>query len=101
MFDAKLTDLTDALRGNAISFDWNILTGREWPMPWMLSGGLAAGNVVEAIQISGASAVDVSSGVETTSGLKDPDLIRSFCLSGESTPHEAVRPHAVALKLQL
>ena len=44
----------------------------------MLSGGLAAGNVIEAIQISGASAVDVSSGVERTSGLKDPDLIRSF-----------------------
>ena len=80
LFDAKPPpDLTDALPGgNAISFDWNILTGREWPMPWMLSGGLAAGNVIEAIQISGASAVDVSSGVETTSGLKDPNLIRSF-----------------------
>ena len=80
LFDAKPpSDLTDALPGgNAISFDWNILTGRDWPMPWMLSGGLTAGNVIEAIQISGASAVDVSSGVETTSGLKDPDLIRSF-----------------------
>ncbi|MEC8531457.1 MAG: phosphoribosylanthranilate isomerase [Pseudomonadota bacterium] len=80
LFDAKPPpDLTDALPGgNAISFDWNILTGREWPMPWMRSGGLAAGNVIEAIQISGAPAVDVSSGVERTSGLKDPDLIRSF-----------------------
>ena len=80
LFDAKPPpDLTDALPGgNAISFDWNILTGREWPMPWMLSGGLSAGNVIEAIQISGAPAVDVSSGVERTSGLKDPDLIRSF-----------------------
>ncbi len=80
LFDAKPPpDLTDALPGgNAISFDWNILTGREWPMPWMLSGGLAAVNVIEAIQISGATAVDVSSGVETTSGLKDPDLIRLF-----------------------
>ena len=62
MFDADLVDRY--ARWQRYFFDWNILTGREWPMPWMLSGGLAAGNVIEAIQISGAPAVDVSSGVE-------------------------------------
>ena len=80
LFDAKAPpDLANALPGgNAVSFDWNILAGRKWPMPWMLSGGLDPGNVIEAIQISGAPAVDVSSGVENTPGVKDPDLIRTF-----------------------
>ena len=80
LFDAKAPPhLTDALPGgNAVSFDWNILAGREWPMPWMLSGGLDSGNVIEAVQISGAPAVDVSSGVESKPGIKDPDLIRTF-----------------------
>ena len=80
LFDAKAPpELTDALPGgNAVSFDWNILSGREWPLPWMLSGGLGPGNVAEAIQISGAPAVDVSSGVESTPGVKDPNLIQAF-----------------------
>lgn len=80
LFDAKAPpELTDALPGgNAVSFDWNILSGREWPLPWMLSGGLGPSNVAEAIQISGAPAVDVSSGVESTPGVKDPNLIQAF-----------------------
>lgn len=80
LFDAMAPpELVNALPGgNAISFDWNILAGREWPLPWMLSGGLDPCNVAEAIQISGACAVDVSSGVESSPGVKDPDLIRAF-----------------------
>ena len=64
--------------GNAVSFDWSILAGRAWPLPWMLSGGLDPDNVADAVRISGASAVDVSSGVESAPGVKDPDRIRAF-----------------------
>jgi phosphoribosylanthranilate isomerase len=80
LFDAKPpVEMKNALPGgNAVSFDWPILTGRDWPLPWMLSGGLNPDNVVNAIRISGAPAVDVSSGVERVPGVKDPDLIRAF-----------------------
>ena len=64
--------------GNAISFDWTILAGRDWPLPWMLSGGLDPENVADAIRISAASAVDVSSGVETAPGVKNPARILAF-----------------------
>ena len=86
LFDAKTpADMKNALPGgNAVSFDWNILAGRDWPLPWMLSGGLDPDNVAEAIKVSGASAVDVSSGVESTPGIKDPDLIRSFLTAVKS-----------------
>ena len=80
LFDAKPPkDLKNALPGgNAISFDWRLLAGRTWPLPWMLSGGLHAGNLAEAVRITGASAVDVSSGVEERPGRKDPARIEAF-----------------------
>lgn len=80
LFDAKPpADMTNALPGgNAVSFDWKILSGRDWSLPWMLSGGLDPDNVAEAIRISGAAAVDVSSGVESAPGVKDPRLISAF-----------------------
>lgn len=70
----------DATRpgGNALSFDWRILHGWAAPGPWLLAGGLTVDNVAQAIAISGAPAVDVSSGVETEPGVKSPDLIRAF-----------------------
>ncbi len=64
--------------GNALSFDWRILGGRGWSLPWMLSGGLTPENVAEAVRTSGAPAVDVSSGVETGPGVKDPGRIAAF-----------------------
>ena len=64
--------------GNARLFDWSILRGWNAPMPWMLAGGLTPDNVADAIRISGALAVDVSSGVERSRGVKDPALIRAF-----------------------
>jgi len=67
--------------GNALSFDWSVLKGWAAPAPWILAGGLTAGNVRSAIRTTGASAVDVSSGVECALGVKDPDLIRSFIRS--------------------
>jgi phosphoribosylanthranilate isomerase len=64
--------------GNAAAFDWRILFGRRFSRPWLLSGGLTPENVAEAITASGASLVDVSSGVETAPGLKDPLRIADF-----------------------
>lgn len=64
--------------GNAVSFDWGLT--RHWtsPRPWILAGGLTPDNVAPAVRLSGASAVDVSSGVETSKGVKSPELIRAF-----------------------
>ena len=64
--------------GNALVFDWNLLAERDFPLPWMLSGGLRAENLAQAVRISGALAVDVSSGVESTAGHKNPAFIRVF-----------------------
>lgn len=80
MFDAvPPKDKKNALPGgNAASFDWTLLRGRTFPKPWMLAGGLNPGNVAEAIRISGAPCVDVSSGVETAPGEKDPARMCAF-----------------------
>jgi phosphoribosylanthranilate isomerase len=80
LFDAKPpAERTDALPGgNALAFDWQIVAGRSWARPWMLSGGLDAANLGQSVTISGARRVDVSSGVESAPGQKDPALIRGF-----------------------
>jgi phosphoribosylanthranilate isomerase len=80
MFDAlPPNDMKNALPGgNALSFDWTLLAGRDWPLPWMLAGGLTVENVAEAVRLSGARAVDTSSGVEDAPGRKNPDKIRAF-----------------------
>lgn len=78
LFDAKPPPDADRPGGNAASFDWTLLAGRSWPCPWMLAGGLTPDTVAEAIRISGATAVDVSSGVERVPGIKDPELIERF-----------------------
>ncbi len=80
LFDAKPPkDMAGALPGgNALALDWRLLAGTAWPIPWMLSGGLDADNLAEAVRASGARALDVSSGVEDRPGLKNPDKIRAF-----------------------
>jgi len=71
--------MTSALPGgNALSFDWRLIAGRQWQKPWMLSGGLTAETLALAIATSGASVVDVSSGVEDRPGHKDPARIAAF-----------------------
>ena len=70
--------------GNAARFDWSLLCGWRAPAPWILAGGLTVNNVTEAIHVSGASAVDVSSGVERAPGEKDPALIRAFIANARS-----------------
>ena len=64
--------------GNGLEFDWNLIAGYKWRVPWMLSGGLNDKNVSEAIKISGAKLVDISSGIETEPGVKSANLINSF-----------------------
>jgi phosphoribosylanthranilate isomerase len=79
LFDAKPPRRADALPGgNGLAFDWQLIAGRRWRLPWMLSGGLTAALLPEAVRVSGATAVDVSSGVERRPGDKDPDRIREF-----------------------
>lgn len=78
LVDAKAPKDADLPGGNGLSFDWRLLEGREWAVPWMLAGGLHAGNVAEAIARTGARQVDLSSGVESAPGVKDPAKIREF-----------------------
>lgn len=69
--------------GNALAFDWKVMAGAQLGRPWFLAGGLNPTNVTEAIQVSGADFVDVSSGVESRPGLKDPALIAQFLAAAE------------------
>lgn len=64
--------------GNGIPFDWRLIAGRRWPVPWMLAGGLKPENVAEALKQSGARQVDVSSGVKSAPGVKDARRIADF-----------------------
>lgn len=67
--------------GNGIAFDWRLIAGRRWLVPWMLAGGLTPENVSEAIAQTGARQVDVSSGVESAPGCKDAEMIADFLAS--------------------
>ena len=78
LFDAKPPRGADRPGGHGRAFDWKLARAYRGPLPWMLSGGLDAGNVAAAIAASRAPGVDVSSGVERDLGVKDPDLIRRF-----------------------
>lgn len=78
LLDAKPPRGATRPGGNAVSFDWAILDGFDPGIPWMLSGGLDPGNVGAAIARTRAPGVDVSSGVESAPGRKDPELIAAF-----------------------
>ena len=78
LVDAKPPKDATLPGGNGLAFDWRLLTGRRWLRPWLLAGGLTPQNVAEAIRLTGAPGVDVSSGVETAPGVKDHGLIRDF-----------------------
>jgi len=78
MFDAKTPKGADLPGGMGLSFDWPMLAGRTFAASWFLAGGLHPGNVEDAVAASGAVLVDVSSGVESAPGLKDPALIQAF-----------------------
>jgi phosphoribosylanthranilate isomerase len=79
LVDAKPPKGADLPGGNGLSFDWRLIAGRRWPVPWMLAGGLTPANVAQAVALTGAGQVDVSSGVESAPGVKDAALIAAFC----------------------
>ncbi|MEK6215601.1 MAG: phosphoribosylanthranilate isomerase [Boseongicola sp.] len=64
--------------GNGLTFDWRLIAGRRWSVPWLLAGGLTPDNVAEAVRLTGAKQVDVSSGVESAPGVKDAAAIPAF-----------------------
>ena len=78
LVDAKPPKNADLPGGNGVSFDWRLISARRWSKPWMLAGGLTPDNVAEAIALTGAKQVDVSSGVETAPGVKDAGVIQEF-----------------------
>lgn len=78
LIDAKPPKNADLPGGNGLSFDWRLIAGRRWGVPWMLAGGLNPSNVAEAIRLTGATQVDVSSGVESKPGVKSATLIKDF-----------------------
>lgn len=78
LIDAKPPKGAALPGGNGLAFDWRLLVGRKWLKPWMLAGGLTPGNVAQAVRLTGARQVDVSSGVESAPGVKDPAKIVAF-----------------------
>lgn len=79
LIDAKPPTGSALPGGNGLAFDWRLLQARKyWALPWMFAGGLSAQNVAQAVQLTGARQVDLSSGVESAPGLKDADQIAAF-----------------------
>ncbi|MFN3209564.1 MAG: phosphoribosylanthranilate isomerase [Roseovarius sp.] len=78
LLDAKPPKDATRPGGNAESFDWSLIAGREWSVPWMLAGGLTEENVAEAIRVTGARQLDLSSALESAPGVKDHGRMRAF-----------------------
>ena len=78
LIDAKPPKGAALPGGNGLAFDWRLLVGRKWLRPWMLAGGLTPENVAQAVRLTGARQVDVSSGVESAPGVKDAARIAAF-----------------------
>lgn len=95
LVDAKPPRSAPLPGGNGLSFDWRLVAGRSWARPWMLAGGLTAGNVAQALALTGARQVDVSSGVEKARGVKDAGLIADFVAAAQG----AVMPQGRSLDL--
>ncbi len=84
MFDAKPPAGASREGGHGAAFDWQIMNGRKFSRPWLLAGGLNADNVARAIRLTEAPGVDVSSGVETSPGIKSPELIAQFTVAAKA-----------------
>ena len=78
LLDAKPSPDDDRPGGNGVAFDWTLIANRRWPVPWMLAGGLTPDNVAEAVRLTGARQVDLSSGIESAPGVKDPAKIAAL-----------------------
>jgi phosphoribosylanthranilate isomerase len=90
LFDARAPREATRPGGLGKSFDWHVLENLDVSLPFMLSGGLDAGNVAEALRITRAPGVDVSSGVERAPGEKDPDKIRAFIRAAREAAAKAI-----------
>ncbi len=86
LVDAKPPKGATRPGGNAAAFDWGLLAGRQWAGPWMLAGGLRPETLAEAVRVTGATELDVSSGVERAPGVKDPALVRAFIAAANAAP---------------
>jgi phosphoribosylanthranilate isomerase len=93
LFDARAPREATRPGGLGTPFDWHLLEYLRLAVPFMLSGGLDAGNVAEALRITRAPSVDVSSGVERTPGEKDPDKIRAFVRTARAA-YERLSPRS-------
>lgn len=79
LIDTKKPKGADRPGGNGLAFDWRLLAGRKyWTVPWMLAGGLTQDNVAEAVQVTGARQVDLSSAIESAPGVKDAARMKAF-----------------------
>jgi phosphoribosylanthranilate isomerase len=85
LFDARAPAEATRPGGLGAVFDWHVLENLDLKLPFMVSGGLHVGNVAEAVRVSRAGGVDVSSGVERTPGVKDPEMIRGFIRAARAT----------------
>jgi phosphoribosylanthranilate isomerase len=92
LFDARAPREATRPGGLGNTFDWRLLQNVEPRVPFMLSGGLDAHNVAEALRITRAAGIDVSSGVERAPGIKDPDKIRAFVREARMTQAQQVHP---------
>lgn len=84
LVDAKPPKNADLPGGNGLSFDWRLVNRKYWPRPWMLAGGLTVDNVAEAVKMTGARQLDLSSGVESAPGVKDVGMIRAFMKAAQN-----------------
>lgn len=84
LIDAKPPEGASFPGGHGVAFDWRLIAGRDWPVPWMLAGGLTPENVAVAIRLTGADQVDVASGTESAPGVKDPERVRAFIASAKA-----------------
>ncbi|MGA7808930.1 phosphoribosylanthranilate isomerase [Bradyrhizobium sp.] len=91
LFDARPPNNATRPGGLGAVFDWHVLKGIESGLPFMVSGGLTAENVAEAVRVTQTSGVDVSSGVERAPGVKDPEMIRQFIRAARATEELTVR----------
>jgi phosphoribosylanthranilate isomerase len=91
LFDARAPKEATRPGGLGAVFDWRVLEKLDLRLPFMVSGGLHAGNVAEAVRITRAGGVDVSSGVERAPGIKDPEMIRAFIQAARATEELMVR----------
>ena len=91
LFDARPPKGATRPGGLGAVFDWHLLKNLDLNLPFMVSGGLHAGNVAEAIRVTGAGGVDVSSGVERAPGIKDIEMIRDFIRAARASEELTVR----------